>query len=340
MFEGLKHEMFGTMTPEQERVQAEQEAQLGYPVPGLEQPMLDPVDAAAGGLSSLPKGIAAALADVGTDVFMGLTMDAAQNQEILKAAFIGPRGMKTLGIDAARDLAGQFSSRLDRIPRKEVADLKLNHSFGRNPDKDVWSEELLGDVTNFEGSDLQKAYPEMSALKVMPDYGIGGAFEPAKGRIEIGSGALGSDQQGTLAHETQHVIQFVEGMPRGGTPDSKEWLDYFKQLHTAKVGAALELEDIFDAYGKDLTKMPKEVADEVKYLQEGINFADDTLNKLSHDNHFENYRRLAGEAEARDVSARRKLPEDLKSRVQPFSSYDRRMGESVPPKLDELIIKY
>jgi len=280
------------------------------------------------------------LADVGTDFFMGLTMEATQNQEVLKAALVGPRGMKMMGIDAAKDLAGQFSSLVDRIPRKEVRDLRLNQPLGRNESKEIWSESPLGDVTNFEGSDLQTAYPEMRALNVMPDYGVGGAFDPAKGRIEIGSGALVNDQQGTLAHETQHAIQYVEGMPRGGSPASDEWASFRTQLHRAKIGAKLELEDIYDAYGKDISKMPKDIAAEVEYLQSGMNFAEDTLGKLNLDDNFENYRKLAGEAEARDVAARRKLPAELKDRVQPFSSYDRRMGEERPPKLDELIIKY
>lgn len=117
----------------------------------------------------------------------------------------------------------------------------------------------------------------------------------------------GNDQvKSTLLHEIQHAIQEKEGFARGG--NTSEFENIFG-VETEKGKLLTKLLDFREAYATNPN--PKVKAD--------IDFLENELRKLGKDA-FESYQRLAGEVEARAVSARMKMSPEQRFKTQPLES--------------------
>jgi hypothetical protein len=139
-------------------------------------------------------------------------------------------------------------------------------------------------------------------------------------------------------HELQHAIQETEGFARGGSAT---------QFQPTALGAkAAEVKtELSKALTGGTSSSTREIIDNFDYLPAdtatqiakkfGFNDPNDLRNFIILESNkttpFEQYRRLAGEAEARAVQGRKVLDQEQRRRVFPLQSYD------VP--INELIIR-
>ena len=133
-----------------------------------------------------------------------------------------------------------------------------------------------------------------------------------------------------LAHELQHAVQEAEGFARGGSPRMFE-----KGVALSERGRGV-LEDLRDSLGSGSLTSPREIVDNLKYFREGEldriaakhNFKNaDELQKFLKEETLqrdpvEQYKRLAGEAEARATQARRGMTMEQRRAKFPYESYD------------------
>lgn len=222
--------------------------------------------------------------------------------------------------------------------------------------------------------ELYKEYPRIKQATARPvgveEYkaGVRGGFYPEQNVYEGWPGLFGNKKEqaalrDTLVHETQHGIQYTEGMPRGGSPE--EW-DYSRHVAEAKAAGA-NINDI-------LTTMRKDYPGMTRFQQEGIvsdlrggnpeyglastPINDERLRQFqSHPRSVElmnelqryeegarneaialrNYRNLHGEAMARLAQERKDLtPAQLKQRYPFGEQYFR---EATGSPLEDLIIR-
>ena len=142
-----------------------------------------------------------------------------------------------------------------------------------------------------------------------------------------------------LAHELQHAVQEAEGFAKGGSPRMFE-----KGVALSERGRGV-LEDLRDSLGSGSLTSPREIVDNFKYFREGeleriaAKHKFKTVNELQkflkeetlQRDPVEQYKRLAGEAEARATQARRGMTMEQRRAKFPYESYD------VP--IEELIIR-
>ena len=152
-----------------------------------------------------------------------------------------------------------------------------------------------------------------------------GFFDPESKNISIFGGLSADEAKSTMLHELQHAIQQKEGFARGGSP---EMFPTNPHINDAQIIATL----------LNKGKLPSEA---IKWMQENLGrrpspqAIDLAMNKnidLSNmPSALDQYRRLAGEAEARATQKRRNLTDEQRRAEFPERSYD------VP--INELIIR-
>ena len=209
----------------------------------------------------------------------------------------------------------KFSSLADKKPRFEIDDsvAKLTKAAANRDyyyptiQKGVLSEYL-------DHPKLYKEYPELQNAKVsfiktsdvMGD-GSRAAYDPKSNRITVNTDwinkAKNDDVKSTLLHEIQHAIQEKEGFARGGNiqpltkePTQKQISGYLKSKYNELIKkgvpedeAAMTIQDDIEPYVE---------------------------RNMMHDN----YLRLSGEIEARDVQSRMNLSPDKRLHTQPYAS--------------------
>jgi hypothetical protein len=173
---------------------------------------------------------------------------------------------------------------------------------------------------------LYQAYPELGKINttVTAMEQPKGSFSPLRNELEA-SGPSSMTQRSTALHEIQHAIQQKEGFARGGSP---EMFPTNPHINDAQIIATL----------LNKGKLPSEA---IKWVQENLGrrpspqAIDLAMNKnidLSNmPSALDQYRRLAGEAEARATQKRRNLTDEQRRAEFPERSYD------VP--INELIIR-
>ena len=189
-----------------------------------------------------------------------------------------------------------------------------------------------------------EAYPELGQrLIVRRDQPLGantrGQYSSVDNRIDIGSTLRDKphDASSTALHELQHAIQQQEGFARGGSPLQfttkldEDFIALKDDLSNALVGNSSS--SIHEILGNiDLIDRSKLNAIAKKH---GIDSPDAIVTTLkvmqNKATPQEQYRRLAGEAEARAVQKRVDYDPYLRRKTFPLESYD------VP--INELIIK-
>jgi hypothetical protein len=195
---------------------------------------------------------------------------------------------------------------------------------------------------------MRAAYPDimeetLTTMRVKPDVPETGYFQarvPAEyGSVgldpEIGvSGRNRPEIKSVLAHELQHAVQAKEEFARGGNPDqfpivSREQregtMNWIREKIASKAASRhKDSEFLFSGFERG---KPETLNDpEIKAL----------LNKLKQmeleANPREQYKRLAGEAEARAVQARLGMTKEQRRQTYPFKSYDVPVNELINRK--------
>jgi hypothetical protein len=215
--------------------------------------------------------------------------------------------------------------------------------------------QLLNKQKNFEGKlhktlshpELFKNYPalqyydtDITSQIALPEHlkktliGRGsGAFTQkdfVTGEPKITAQAYSDEDKKTLIHEIQHAIQAKEGFARGGNMQEFQSGPMFNPV-------AKELNaDLSKVLTGGYTAKPEEVISSIKYgnpqeiqsivKKYGFDNVDDALSFLSAEDMkrtpFGQYRRLAGEAEARATEARLNLTDKERRAKFPYESYD------------------
>lgn len=267
--------------------------------------------------------------------FRNEVADAATEQGLNSIGVIGARfkgaGTPTNvpGFGKAYEVPDNFSS-VAKEPLQE-----MQHIFKPGNPK-------LQDVLSHP--ELYRQYPELAQYPVKPlglfQRDLHGAYDKGEFFLNRTSKEITKEEleqaHSTLLHEVQHAIQEIDKMPVGGMSSDfitsatknaklaatsvKNTID--KQADGILAGTGHEHERMalfaFPEYKKDLIAKFPQLGELVTQRKK----ADTLYKKISNKETmaFENYRRLAGEAQARAVQTRFKNPEQYQNDV--LKSYD------------------
>ena len=187
-----------------------------------------------------------------------------------------------------RGADGKWRYEMPDAKIKDTMDVGGGHIVKRYKDDMLWNGGKLSNV--IDAPELFKAYPQLKDVRIdtdaiMNDMPSNGEYNSKTNTITIHADEL-KYMNGILNHEIQHVIQDIEGFAKGGSPRlvrgevKKKLNEVTKQIRQLR------------AEGKE---------DEAKTLIEknrGL------YNAYQKNDDFNSYKSLAGEVEARNVSAR------------------------------------
>lgn len=174
---------------------------------------------------------------------------------------------------------------------------------------------------------LYQAYPGMANTRISEFDGLGGGTNNL-GKITVG---VKGDASQTAAHEFQHDIQGIEGWARGGSPE--EFEDAAKSYRMKSLNhdnSQDGLKRAMDNGGID--PQTGATVDNFKFNIDRLKRQMSELEATGADRDpMWQYKRLAGEAEARATQARMNMNMEQRLNTYPLDSYD------VP--VDQLIIR-
>lgn len=187
-----------------------------------------------------------------------------------------------------RGADGKWRYEMPDAKIKDTMDVGGGQIVKRYEDDMLWNGGKLSDV--IDAPELFKAYPQLKDVRIdtdaiMNDMPSNGEYNSKTNTITIHADEL-KYMNGILNHEIQHAIQDIEGFANGGSPRlvrgevKKRFAEVTKQIRQLR------------AEGKE---------DEAKALIEknrGL------YNAYQKNDDFSSYKSLAGEVEARNVSAR------------------------------------
>ena len=187
-----------------------------------------------------------------------------------------------------RGADGKWRYEMPDAKIKDTMDVGGGHIVKRYEDDMLWNGGKLSKV--IDAPELFKAYPKLKDVRIdtdaiMNDMPSNGEYNSKTNTITIHADDL-KYMNGILNHEIQHVIQDIEGFAKGGSPRlvrgevKKKLNEVTKQIRQLR------------AEGKE---------DEAKALIEknrGL------YNAYQKNDDYNSYKSLAGEVEARNVSAR------------------------------------
>ena len=223
---------------------------------------------------------------------------------------------------------------LDTQWRQELSDfwsfMKHEGNFGEVHGKIAKDKEpLVSDI--LEHPELMKAYPELGDIKVIPvksTENFKGSYDPLKNEISLREDLSPAEARSVITHELNHVIQIKEGMNVGGNPeDMAIWL---KEESQARMALAQEKLDALDV--KIAERRASGISDD-DLMQQKFNATNEFYDakKFGERDAYEDYKRLAGEAEARMVQARMGLTE---SQLREYYPYEKsQYGLDIDPDL-------
>lgn len=279
--------------------------------------------------SDTPSDVVDALKKAGIDVSsyergnaedrQKVTMDAINSSDNIRFSLAGERGA------AAADKAEERTFRMDNLSvarkmeeekkdakaikmatgwergadgkwRYEMPDAKIKDTMDvgggqivkRYEDDMLWNGGKLSDV--IDAPELFKAYPQLKDVRIdtdaiMNDMPSNGEYNSKTNTITIHADEL-KYMNDILNHEIQHAIQDIEGFAKGGSPRLVRG----------------EVKKRFDEVTKQIKQLRAEgKEDEAKALIEKNR---SLYNAYTKNDDFNSYKSLAGEVEARNVSAR------------------------------------
>ena len=187
-----------------------------------------------------------------------------------------------------RGADGKWRYEIPDAKIKDTMDVGGGQIVKRYEDDMLWNGGKLSDV--IDAPELFKAYPQLKDVRIntdaiMNDMPSNGEYNSKTNTITIHADEL-KYMNGILNHEIQHVIQGIEGFATGGSPTTIRG----------------EVKKRFDEVTKQIKQLRAEgKEDEAKALIEknrGL------YNAYMKNDDYNSYKSLAGEVEARNVSAR------------------------------------
>jgi Large polyvalent protein associated domain 23 len=284
------------------------------------------------------------------------TFAGARAKTANHAALALAEEMKVLGTpdEEIYKATGWFFGSADGKPRFEIPDnqAKLRASnfekydFSTSPNKSaIYEGTVAGGIKHDQ---LTNAYPDVGDIKYAGSYEYGpstmgrvepsglvtgrasGVYQPHINKINVSSGyaenIAGAKNQtkSTTLHELQHAIQQRENFAKGGSPEQFTKYDQaLLEQENAKYSLAMkELIRTYKESGKsalDAMNSPQG-----KVLGESLNKLQDAIK-----NPFGQYRRLAGEAEARLTQSRMDMTGAERAASYPPGMYDVPVGDQI-----------
>ena len=291
-------------------------------------------DIGSGGVGNKQRGIFAGVKAKGADLKRQAAAEELANRGIGRDQIWQETGW-------FNDVDGSWKFEIDDSQSRLKLENFDKHSFGGIADYDA---HRLGGVLD---SEALTQYPELAkyeqsilASDVADPDNIGGSFEPDSKRIRVVATDFDKAKSATL-HELTHAIQQEEGFAKGGSADRlmgqyKKDLknkDYYAQAATDERLAARKTPEYMDiqkkidvalANGdkealKPLVEARRVIENEVADIfdQEVARLADKTRFDP-----FEQYQRLAGEAEARNVQTRMDYTPEQRQAAAPWTTLD------------------
>lgn len=187
-----------------------------------------------------------------------------------------------------RGADGKWRYEMPDAKIKDTMDVGGGHIVKRYEDDMLWNGGKLSEV--IDAPELFKAYPQLKSVRIetdaiMNDMPSHGEYDSKTNTITIHADEL-KYMNDILNHEIQHVIQDIEGFAKGGSPRLVRG----------------EVKKRFDEVTKQIKQLRAEgKEDEAKALIEknrGL------YNAYQKNDDYNSYKSLAGEVEARNVSAR------------------------------------
>lgn len=244
----------------------------------------------------------------------GMVDLASPEKGVSPSLFMGALGARTFSHEAANkfllgEMKGHSVNRLWRETgtfrgaegtlRQEIPDegskLKVEnlHSDTKREYHGVKENSTLEDILHHPK--LFEAYPELKDMEVYPildPWNLNsGEFNPRDFKIGLAPD-FSEDMLSTLLHEVQHAIQHLEGFKQGASPESVE-------PYVAKALEAAMTKSKFKETDLPFKLDPKSVKEFIK------------------DQSYLAYRKVAGEAEARNVQTRQNFTEGQRSLLSP-----------------------
>lgn len=205
-----------------------------------------------------------------------------------------------------RGADGKWRYEMPDAKIKDTMNVGGGHIVKRYEDDMLWNGGKLSEV--IDAPELFKAYPQLKDVRIetdaiMNDMPSNGEYNSKTNTITIHADEL-KYMNGILNHEIQHAIQDIEGFARGGSPRlirgevKKKLNEVTKQIRQLR------------AEGKE---------DEAKALVEknrGL------YNAYQKNDDYNSYKSLAGEVEARNVSARLNMTPEERRKTLAESTED------------------
>jgi hypothetical protein len=226
--------------------------------------------------------------------------------------------------------------------RQEISDLEATGIFTHLPP----SKERRS-VSALRHPEFAEAYPEFASISQtgLRSPATKGEFQRASGRGSPETGSIIAQAPNedalasTMLHEFQHAVQDLEGFAPGGSPrdfrqramprDVKE-IAFKKDMREMAISQKLQEAGFPVSKGKMVSvshpkvmKAAKELAEvdpQVKKYLDDIEEFNEALKLFPTPQ--QQYVRLAGEAEARAVEARKKMTPEERRSTFPYESYD------------------
>lgn len=253
-----------------------------------------------------------------------------------------------------RGADGKWRYEISDANIKDTIDLGKGISKKRFEGDMLWNSGRLGNVV--EAPEIFKAYPQLKDVhietdSIVNDMPSNGEYNANSNRITIHADRL-KYLNSILNHEIQHAIQHIEGFATGGTPEhlekefnaaKTEWRAraYAHELEeTAKeLGGEYNLAEVENALGKEYKELGMEalLPDKETRIKGANYFArgyadrnmDEAIRRFRLDesagsdfNSYVEYMHIAGEVEARNVSARLGMTPDERRRTLALETED------------------
>ena len=253
-----------------------------------------------------------------------------------------------------RGADGKWRYEISDANIKDTIDLGKGISEKRFEEDMLWNSGRLGDV--IDAPEIFEAYPQLKDIhietdSIVNDMPSNGEFNANSNRITIHADRL-KYLNSILNHEIQHAIQHIEGFATGGTPEhvekefdaaKTEWRAraYAHELEeTAKeLGGEYNLAEVENALGKEYKELGMEdlLPDKETRIKGANYFArgyadrsmDEAIKRFRLDestrsdfNSYVEYMHIAGEVEARNVSARLGMTPDERRRTLALETED------------------
>jgi hypothetical protein len=223
------------------------------------------------------------------------------------------------GKEVVSDLFPKEAVAARKTAKQKVSDIdtEVGGYFGLKQDPKTRGNRMR---YGYEHPELYAAYPELADFVFKQgNQGSPNTLGSLYGtNLELYQLGLNQRVPGsTIAHELQHAIQEIEGLPRGGSTQE------FMQARN-RATSSLNL------HGQELTKLGQQIANApnpaVKaQLTDRYNEAMDRFKKLepyAKMDPYQEYRMLGGEAEARMVQERLNMTPEQRAQTFPLGSYD------------------